>query len=329
MRPAIYTQQESDLMSQANELHVIFGTGPVGMAIMEALRQQGITHIRMVNRSGKGTLPAGVELVTGDATDPAFTTLASAGAAVIYSAVNPPYHLWPEQFPALQAGVVAGAAAAGAKLVVMDNLYMYGYSHGQPMTETLPHAAHTRKGKVRGQMADDLMAAHRGGQVRVAVGRAADFFGPRGLQSGMGERVFYAALAGKAASVLGNPDLLHTYSYLPDIGRALVILGQQDAALGNVWHLPAPPATTTRQFIEMIYAELGTPAKISVPPKFAVKLLTFVNPTIREVYEMLYEFEEPFVMDDSKFRTTFDFQPTPLREAIQTTIAWFRANPQA
>lgn len=312
-----------------NDLHVIFGTGPVGMAIMEALRQQGITRIRMVNRSGKATLPTDIELVSGDAADTTFTKQVSVGAAVVYNAVNPPYHQWPELFPALQAGVLAGAASTGAKLVVMDNLYMYGHTGGQPLTETTPHAAHTRKGKVRAQMADDLMTAHRSGQLRVAVGRASDFFGPRGLQSAMGDRVFYAVLAGKPASVLGNPDLPHTYSYLPDIGRALALLGQNDAALGHVWHLPVAESLTTRQFIEIIYAEMGTPARLSVPPRFAVKLLSFVNPMIREVYEMLYEFEEPFVMDDSKFRQAFDFQPTPLREAIQTTIAWFRANPQA
>ncbi|MCB9456225.1 MAG: NAD-dependent epimerase/dehydratase family protein [Anaerolineaceae bacterium] len=313
----------------SSDLHVIFGTGPVGMAIMEALRQQGIAHIRMVNRSGKAALPADIELVSGDAADTAFTRQVSAGAAVVYNAVNPPYHQWPELFPALQAGVLAGAASTGAKLVVMDNLYMYGHTGGHPMMESTPHAAHTRKGKVRAQMADDLMAAHRNGQVRVAVGRASDFFGPRGLQSAMGDRVFYAALAGKPASVLGNPDLPHTYSYLPDIGRALALLGQHDAAFGHVWHLPVAESLTTRQFIELIYAELGTQARLSVPPRFAVKLLSFVNPVIREVYEMLYEFEESFVLDDSKFKQAFDFQPTPLREAIQTTIAWFRANPQA
>ncbi len=312
-----------------NDLHVIFGTGPVGMAIMEALRQQGIAHIRMVNRSGKATLPTDIELVTGDATVTAFTRQVSASAAVVYNAVNPPYHQWPELFPALQAGVLAGATAAGAKLVVMDNLYMYGHTGGQPMTETTPHAAHTRKGKVRAHMADDLMAAHRSGQVQVVVGRASDFFGPRGLQSAMGDRVFYAALAGKPASVLGNPDLPHTYSYLPDIGRALALLGQNEAAFGHVWHLPVAESLTTRQFIELIYAEMGTQARLSVPPRFAVKLLSFVNPVIREVYEMLYEFEEPFVLDDSKFKQAFDFQPTPLREAIQTTIAWYHANPQA
>ncbi|MBZ0278722.1 MAG: NAD(P)H-binding protein [Anaerolineae bacterium] len=312
-----------------NELHVIFGTGPVGMAIMEALQQAGYTRIRMVNRSGKAKLPAGVELVSGDVNDVAFTKQASAGASVVYNAVNPPYHQWVELFPPLQAGILAGAAAAGAKHVVMDNLYMYGNTHGQPMTETLPYAAQTRKGKVRAQMANDLMAAHRSGQVRVTVGRASDFFGPRGLQSAMGERVFYPAVTGKAASVLGNPDLLHTDCNLPDIGRGLVTLAQHDEAFGQVWHLPTVETVTTRRFIEMIYAELGTPAKLSVPPKFAVKLLSYMNPILREVYEMLYEFEEPFVMDHSKFLKAFDFQPTPLKEAIKTTVAWFKANPRA
>jgi nucleoside-diphosphate-sugar epimerase len=167
-------------MTDNGELHVVFGTGPMGMSVMDELIRRG-RRVRMVNRSGRARVPDGVEVVGGDATDEAFATETSAGAAVVYFALNPPYNKWPELFPRLQAGVLEGAASAGAKLVAMENLYMYGPTGGRPITEDLPHAPNTRKGRVRAMMTEELMEAHISGKVRVAIGRASDSFGPRVL----------------------------------------------------------------------------------------------------------------------------------------------------
>lgn len=312
----------------SNELQVIFGTGAIGMAVMEELvRQQ--KPVRMVNRSGKATVPAGVEVMAGDASDAAFTQKAAEGAAVVYNITNPPYTKWPELFPALQAGLMAGARAAGAKLVVMENLYLYGPTGGKLLTEDLPYAATTRKGRVRAKMAQDLLDAHKRGDVQVTMGRASDFFGARGFDSAMGERVFYPALEGKTTQFIGNVDLLHSYSYIPDIGKALVMLGERDEALGRAWHIPNAPTLTTRAFIEQVYAASGQKAKISTMPKLMVKGLALVMPILREVDEMAYEFEEPFIVDSSAFEKTFGMKATPLSEAIPATVKWYRANPKS
>src|SRR5690606_15587728 len=140
--------------------------------------------------SGRASVPTAVEMMPGDASDPAFTRKACTGAAVVYQCLNPAYTQWAELFTSLQAGVSEGAADAGAKYVSLENLYMYGSTRGKPLVETLPYATQTRKGKVRAAMAENLLAAHRQGKVRVAIGRAADFFGPRVKTSAMGERVF-------------------------------------------------------------------------------------------------------------------------------------------
>ncbi len=308
-------------------LHVVFGAGPVGMAVMEALVSRG-RRVRLVNRRGRASAPEGVELAAGDATDPATTRELCRGAAVVYNCTNPPYTKWPEMFPPLQAGILAGAASAGARLVAMENVYMYGPTGGQPLTEDLPYAAATRKGRVRARMAEDLLAAHQAGRVQVAIGRASDFFGPRALLAAMGERVFYPALAGKAAQTMGNLDLPHTQTYISDIGQGLVILGEREEALGQAWHLPSPETVTTRQFIEMVFEETGYPPKIQVLPKFMLKILSLFNPMMRELEEMLYEFEEPFILDQTKFEQAFGNHATPLREAIRTTVAWYRHNPK-
>jgi nucleoside-diphosphate-sugar epimerase len=311
-------------MTDNGELHVVFGTGAVGMSVMDALIQRGPRRVRMVNRSGRARVPHGVEVTGGDATDEAFTREASEGASVVYFALNPPYDKWPELFPPLQAGVLEGAASAGAKLIAMENLYMYGPTGGRPITEDLPYAATTRKGTVRARMSQELMEAHKSGRVQVAIGRASDFFGPRVLASAAGEQVFGRAVQGKSAQVAGDPDQPHTYTYAPDIGKGLVILGEREEALGRAWHLPSPETVTTREFVGMIFEEVGKPARLQAAPKLVLRALGLFNPPLRETIEMLYEFEEPFVVDHSDFTRSFGEQATPLREAIQRTVRWYR-----
>src|SRR5215207_4363186 len=311
-------------MTDDVKLHVVFGTGPVGLAVMDELVSKS-KRVRMVNRSGRANVPDGVEVLGGDATDEAFAREASQGASVVYFALNPPYNKWPELFPPLQAGVLEGAAAAGAKLIAMENLYMYGPTDGRPLTEELPYAANTRKGTVRARMSEELMEAHASGRVRVAIGRASDFFGPRVLASAAGEQVFGRALQGKSAQVAGDPNQPHTYTYAPDIGRGLVILGEREEALGQAWHLPSPETVTTRQFVEMIFEEVGKPARIQAAPKIVLRVMGLFNPGMREMIEMLYEFEEPFVVDHSKFEQAFGERATPLKEAIGETVRWYRS----
>jgi nucleoside-diphosphate-sugar epimerase len=312
-------------MTDNGEVHVIFGTGPVGMSVMDELSSRG-KRVRMVNRSGRADVPEGVEVVGGDAADPAFTREVSSGASVVYFALNPPYDKWPELFPPLQDGVIEGAAAAGAKLIAVENLYMYGPTGGRTLTEDLPHEANTRKGTVRARMSRELMEAHASGKVRVAIGRASDFFGPRVLASAAGEQVFGRAVQGKGAQVAGDPDQPHTYTYAPDIGEGLVVLGEREEALGLAWHLPSPETVTTRRFVEMIFEEVGKPARIQAAPKILLRALGLFNPPLRETIEMLYEFEEPFVVDDSHFTKTFGVQATPLEEAIRETVRWYRTH---
>ena len=309
-----------------NDLHVIFGTGPVGMAVMEELLSKG-KRIRLISQRGKGIVPAGVELRKGEAGDPRQTTELCQGAAVVYNCTNPPYTMWPEIFPVLQHGVMEGASAAGAKLVVMENLYMYGPTRGKPMTEDTPMQARDRKGMTRARMAMEILEAHKSGKVRTVSARASDFYGPRVLASAMGERVFYPALANSAAQVLGNPDMLHTFIFIKDIGKAMVILGEREEALGQAWHIPGAQTVTTRQFIEMVYKQAGNEIRIKAASKLMATVIGMFNPTLRELAEIIYQFEQPFILDHSKYVKKFGDHSTPLPEAIRITLDWFRQNP--
>ena len=196
------------------------------------------------------------------------------------------------------------------------------------MTEDLPLAATTVKGRTRAAMTAELLAAAAAGRVRVAIGRASDFFGPGVTQgSTLGERVFGNALAGKRADFIGNPGLPHTYSYVPDIAAGLATLGTDDRAAGQVWHLPGPATVTTRALLDLVAAEVGHPVGVRPLPKLAVRALGLVNPMMRELAEMSYEFDEPFVLDTSKYQSTFGAAGTPLAAAVAATVAWYRTRP--
>jgi nucleoside-diphosphate-sugar epimerase len=301
--------------------HVVFGTGAIGRAVAATLHERG-EKVLMVNRSGHAPVPDGVEVAKGDAADPAFTTAVAAGARVVYQTLNPPYHRWPEEFPALQRGVLAAAAASGARMVSMENVYNYGRAAGRPLTEDRPDAPHTVKGRLRAAMTAELLAEHRAGRVEVVAAKASDYFGPgTGAQSNLGDRVLGPALAGRRATVLGDPDQPHTYTYVPDIGRTLVELGERDGVTGRVWHIPNDPARTTRELVGIVQQLAGRPgAGLRRIPVTLLRVLGLWDPGVRAVLEMGYLFEEPFVVDSSAITAALGLRATPVEEALETTL---------
>jgi len=310
-----------------DRLHVVFGTGQVGSALTAHLAGQGIA-VRAVSRNRPPALAGGCDWRAADASDPETAADAAKGASVIYQCLNAPYTQWPERFPPLQRGVLAAAEHTGALLVVLENLYGYGPTGGKPMTEDLPLAATTVKGRTRAAMTAELLAAAEAGRVRIAIGRASDFFGAGVTQgSALGERVFGNALAGRRADFIGNPDLPHTYSYVPDIAAGLATLGTDARAAGQVWHLPGPPAVTTRALLDLVAGEVGHPVGIRSVPKLALRPLGLVNPVLRELAETYYQFDQPFILDTSKYETAFGTAGTPLPAAVAATVAWYRTRP--
>lgn len=313
-----------------NKLHLILGAGPLGRAVMHELVRRG-QPVRMVNRSRQRSsdIPAHVEVIASDLYNPHNVRSVAQGAAVVYQCAQPGYTEWVKKFPPLMRSVLAGLADTGATLVIGDNLYMYGDTNGQPIHEGRPHDPHTRKGKVRAEVAAMALAAHHAGRVRVAIGRGADFYGPGVRDSLAGERAIVPALQGKTAQLAGNIDLPHTLTYIEDFGRALVILGGQAEALGQAWHVPNPPTLSQRQWMTMVFDEVGQLPKMSGLGRWLVTLGGLFSPEAREIAEMMYAFEKPYLVDHGKFRRAFGAEfgePTSHREAIARTVAWYRAH---
>ena len=302
-----------------SELHVIFGAGPLGKWTARALVELG-KDVRMVNRSGKAErIPAGVEVLASDAYDVTRNVDITRGAAAVYQCAQPEYFEWAEKFPPLQQAILDAAAKNGAKLVVGDNLYMYGQFTGI-LREDSPLAPNTKKGKVRAAMAQAVLDAHASGKLRAAIGRASDFFGPD--DHALTGYTILPAVQGKTANLLGRTDQPHSFTYLADFGRLLAILGTRDEALGQVWFAPTNPPISQADFIKLIEAELGRPVKIMVAGPLMMRFLGLFNKILAETVEMMFEWMDPYVIDSSKATEAFGLKPTPMKQAISETIQW-------
>ena len=316
------------MTSQTYTNATIFGAGQVGMTLMEQLVQQGVL-VTLVNRRGQVSepLPAGAGIVAGDLTDSNTVARLAKDAEVVFATAQPDYTQWPEKWPPLMQSLISGIAQTDARLVFVDNLYMYGPTNGKPIREDLPYAATGRKGTTRALIATMLLDAHKAGQVRATIGRASDFFGPRATDTAIfGNRFFAAALAGKPADLFGNPDLPHTYTYVPDFARALISLSRSEEAYGRAWHVPNTQTVSTRALVHKFETALGQPIKTRVASPLMLSMVGLFVPIVREMKEMAYEFDEPYVVDDSRFRAAFGATTTPLDEAVGATVAWYRSH---
>ncbi len=317
---------KSILFSAKPEIHAVIGAGQVGTKLARLLAARG-HRVRLARRSAPGATLRGVTWYRGDITDASFADEVCRGADVVYHCANPAaYHRWPELLTPLFDAILGAASRAGAKLVVLDNVYMYGPDK-KPLTEASALNATTVKGGLRASLATKLFEAHARGDVRATSGRASDYFGPATPNASIfNDRFWSRLLAGKSVDVFGNPDLLHSYSYTPDVARGLMTLGEHSEALGSAWHLPVAHQGSTRDLIAACAAAAGcsTP-KINTIPRWLLRSVGWVNGPARALVEMLYQFEQNFVVDDRRFVETFGETATPVEDAVMAVVGNRRA----
>jgi nucleoside-diphosphate-sugar epimerase len=307
-------------------LHVIVGYGSVGRAAAGLLLEQG-HEVRVITRSGGPARAGGrdstVTHIRLDASDAEALTEAARGAEVLYNCASPPYHRWVTDWPPLSAALLTAAERTGAVLATVSNLYGYGSVPG-PMTEDLPLHAAGPKGRVRARMWLDALAAHESGRVRAVEIRASDYIG-LDSQSPLGQRVVPRLLAGRRVQVLGSADAAHSWSYIGDVARLLVTVGSDPRAWGRPWHVPTSPPRTQREAIADLARVAGVPpVKVTMMPRSMLRLAGFFNPVVRELPEVAYQMERPFIIDSSAAEAAFGLRPTPWEQALGETIAFYR-----
>jgi nucleoside-diphosphate-sugar epimerase len=324
---------------EAPGLHVIFGTGPVGCSAATLLLEKG-KRVRMVNRRGKrpggafmGLAPereARIEFVAADARDWATVNATARGATHVYYCVNVLYQEWEKILPVMHANIVRAATENGALFAAAENLYMY--ARGVPVIDekTLVDPP-SHKGRLIQRLHENLIDAGVRGALRWTTVRASDFYGPLATgQSLFGtERFLDPLFAGKRPLLLGNLDLPHTFTYVEDYGRALATAALSPEAHAKAWIVPNDRTVSTRQVARLFFATAGftngKEPKIQRVPRAAFAVVGLFNPLMRELLEVLYQKEEPYVVDGSRFRKAFGFEPTSLEEGVKRTLGWYRA----
>ncbi|MDB5105133.1 MAG: NAD-dependent dehydratase [Fibrobacteres bacterium] len=304
------------------KLQTILGAnGTIGSPLAKELRAY-TDRIRLVSRNPRKADPED-ELMPADLSLPGQVDKAVAGSDIVYLTIGFEYDLkvWRERWPKLMRDTLDACAKHGAKLVFFDNVYMYAKSAMPRMTEDSPIDPPSRKGEVRRRIADMLLDDAKAGKVKALIARSADFYGPDNDKSFLIEVVYKNLAKGKKPNWFMDADKRHSFTFTPDAAKATALLGNTEDAYGQVWHLPTDPAALTgREMAALFAGEMGGPAGVSVLPMWMLRLIGVFMPMMREMPEMMYQYDRDYIFDSSKFDARFGSGATPYAEGVKRTV---------
>lgn len=309
----------------SNKQTILGSGGAIGTPLAKELLAY-TSEIRLVGRNPQKVNP-GDELFPADLASQADVDRAVEGSSVVYLTVGLKYSLrvWEAEWPVVMQNVISACRKHSAKLVFFDNIYLYDKDHLSPMTEETPVNPPSRKGRVRAGLVKMIMDEVAAGTLTALIARAADFYGPSIRNSVLLETVFNNLAAGKKANWLGSVTFKHSYTFTPDAAKGTALLGNTPDAYNQAWHLPtAPDPFTGRQWIEAIAAAMGVKPRYQAAPKPVVRVLGLFMPIMREMVEMLYQYDRDYVFDSGKFEKRFRLTPTPYFEGIKQVAANYK-----
>ena len=304
-------------------VHVVVGAGgATGRRLVAHLHAAG-SRVRAVTRDGRDVGTPGVETAAADATDGEGLAAACRDAVAVYHCVMPVLARWTSGFPVVTDALVDAASRVGARLVYADDTWMYGRVDG-PMAEDSPWRPVSAKGVLRAWIAERILSAGAAGRLPVGVVRAGELYGP-GVRSLVAGNVFPPALRGWPVQWFGDPDLPLTVTFVDDFAATLAAVGTRDPSAAAVWHVPHPGVTTGRALAAEACRQAGTRLRLVRHGSARVRVVGSVVPLAREGAEMVYQFEQPFVVDGSRAARAFGLTPTPYEEGVRRTLAAVRA----
>lgn len=302
-------------------MHAILGAnGIIGQELSRALVAQG-GRIRQVSRNPQ-RVSASDETFAADLLDGQATAQAIDGSKVAYLVAGLKYEaaVWQEQWPSVMRNVIDACKRNGCRLVFFDNVYAYGKVDGT-MTEQTPFNPISKKGEVRARIATMLLDEMKSGGLQAMIVRSADFYGPGAVQSFPHATVFERLKKGKTPQWIGNAKAVHTFTYTPDAGRALAVLGSSARAYGQTWHVPTTKEPLTGEdFVRLACMLAGRPYKLQLAPHWMLRLMGLFLPVLRESIEMMYQFEYDYRFDSGKIEAAYGLQPTPYRQGIGISL---------
>ncbi|MES2648066.1 MAG: NAD-dependent epimerase/dehydratase family protein [Bacteroidota bacterium] len=279
--------------------------------------------IRLVSRNPKKVNNFD-ELYPADLSDVNQVEKAIEGSRVVYLLVGfeYSYKVWAENWPKLMRATIDACSKHNAKLVFFDNVYLYDVKAISNMTENSPVNAPSKKGKIRSEIAIMLMDAVKAGKLNALIARSADFYGPENERSFLIEVVYKNIKKGKKPNWFIDADKKHSFTYTPDAAKATALLGNTPDAYNQVWHLPTVNMPITgKEMIALFAKEMNAKNDLFVLPMWLIKILGLFIPFMREMPEMMYQYDRDYFFDSSKFNTCFNFVPTSYIEGVKQTVA--------
>ncbi len=301
--------------------HTILGVGgSVGNALAYELLNKS-EKVRLVSRSGFSI--QGAEIFKADLNSYNETLKSIEGSNVAYLTVGLPYNskIWDEKWPVIMQNTIDACKKSGVKLIFFDNVYMYGKVNGE-MTENTPYNPCSKKGEIRARVATMLEEEMKNDNIKAVIARAADLYGPFGTKTSLPFIfVIDKLMKGKKAQWLVSDNKKHSFTYTIDTAKGMVLLANNEESNNQIWHLPTyNPAITGKEFIELVAKELNVEPNYSILKKWMIKMAGFFDRTISEVYEMLYQNEDDYIFNSTKFNNFFNYKPKTYSEGIKETI---------
>jgi nucleoside-diphosphate-sugar epimerase len=300
---------------------ILGANGTIGSVLARELVKY-TNKIRLVSRHPKRVNETD-ELFPADLTNPANINQAVEGSDVVYLVVGLDYKLgvWEEQWPRLMKATIAACIKHNARLVFFDNVYMYDINSIPHMTEDSPVNPPSKKGAVRKQIAQMIMDEVKAGRLMAIIARSADFYGPKNEKSFVNEMVYKNFLKKMRANWFVDANKKHSFTFTPDAARGTAILGNTNDAYNAIWHLPTDRnAMTGKEFVGLFAKEMNVPDKIFVMPVWMIKIVGLFVPVLKEMPEMMYQYDRDYFFDSSKFEKRFNFVPTTYAEGVKLTV---------
>jgi nucleoside-diphosphate-sugar epimerase len=307
-------------------MKTILGTGQLGLAILQLLLDKNPDEkILLVNRTGKLNMqiPQNVQVTAADVTSKTAMKAIAGRSDVIFSCTDMPYDKWAAFYPATATALAYALSETNAKLVFADNLYSYGNVAGKEMNEQMPHTANTKKGKIRAGVINTLLYSGNAFNNRVAFVKAADFIGPRIHKGIFGEDFLQNVYNGKTVRLFGNINLPHTFTYINDFAAAMINVGTANDTFGQIWHVPNAPALSLDKWVHLFEVIINKRIKKAVTPKFLIRIAGLFSPFIKELYEMAYQFEYPYLVNNDKYVSRFGNHNTYPSDIVKETVEWY------
>lgn len=304
-------------------MQTILGAGgAIGIELAKALTTY-TKDIRLVSRNPQKVNETD-ELVTADLMNLQELNRAIKGSSIVYVTIGFPYNVktWEANWPTFTENIITACQQQSCKLVFFDNIYMYDPEFLGDMTEETPVNPISKKGKIRAKIAQMIMTAVESGKLTALIARSADFYGPTIQNTSMlTESVFKPLSEGKKANWIGGVKYKHSFTYTPDAGKATAMLGNTPDAYNQIWHLPtANNPLTGKEWILAIADELAVKPRYLQAPKFMVRILGLFIPIMREILEMMYQYDRDYVFNSNKFNKRFDIKATPYLDGISHIV---------